>query len=319
MKNTIGFPGLGLEFTVNETAFTLFGLKVQWYGIILTIGIILASMLFYRLTVKREKIPEDHILNIALITIPVAIIGARFTYVITNLSDYETIWDALNIRGGGLAIYGSVVFGFFSILLYCKVKKLPFYKIVDIASLSVMVGQIIGRWGNFINAEAFGVSKNIKNLPWRMTIRENGGPVMTVHPTFLYESLWNLLGFLILYRLYKKKKFDGQICLVYVAWYGFGRGLIEFLRTDSLRGIFGEKLFVYFGLGSFVIATTLLIILLRKAKKHEEELKVYQEVYGSVENTKEEPSYTAEQIDTTEETNDGEDTPDEGETHGNNN
>lgn len=286
MTNTIGFPGLGIEFSINETAFTIFGLKVQWYGIIITTGIILASLFFYRLTVKQQKIPEDHILNLALVTIPTAIIGARFTYVITNLDHYDSFKDAINIREGGLAIYGAVIFGLIAIFTYCKIKKQPFRKIIDAAGLSVMIGQIIGRWGNFINAEAFGYSEGVKNLPWRMTISENGGPIRTVHPTFLYESLWNLLGFIIIYRFYKKKKFDGQIALMYLAWYGLGRGLIEFLRTDSLRGIFGEKIFVWLGLGSFLICTVLLVIFFNKVIKAEEELKAYESVYGGADSEK---------------------------------
>ncbi len=289
IKNTIGFPGLGLEFSVNETAFTVFGLEVQWYGIILTAGIICAFLLFYRLTVKIEKINEDHILNIALITVPVAIIGARLTYVLTSDYEYNTFWDVINIRNGGIAVYGSIIFGLLSILVYCRVKRLPFLKIIDAAALAEMVGQIIGRWGNFMNGEAYGYSANVAKLPWRMTIQEkklvngawvNRGGLVTAHPTFLYESLWNLIGFIIISRFYKNKKKDGQIVLMYLAWYGLGRGLIEILRTDSLHGLFGEKLFVYLGLGSFVICTALLIIMLKKAKKDEEELKAYESAYG---------------------------------------
>ncbi|MDD4125308.1 MAG: prolipoprotein diacylglyceryl transferase [Eubacteriales bacterium] len=291
IKNIIGFPGLGIEFSVNETAFTLFGIEVQWYGIILTAGIICAFLLFYRLTVKVEKIPEDHILNISLITVPVAIIGARITYVLTNLSDYDSFWDAVNIRNGGIAVYGSIIFGLLSIFTYCRIKKQPFLKIIDIAALAMMVGQIIGRWGNFMNGEAYGDSANIAKLPWRMTIQEkkliegqwvNYGKEIVAHPTFLYESLWNLIGFIVISRFYKNKKKDGQIVLMYLAWYGLGRGFIEILRTDSCGGLFGEKIFVYLGFGSFIVCTAFLVWLLKKAKKDEDELKAYESVYGMI-------------------------------------
>ncbi|NCA93396.1 prolipoprotein diacylglyceryl transferase, partial [bacterium] len=239
IENTIGFPGLGIELTVNETAFTIFGIEVQWYGLILTAGIVCAFWLLYHLTVKVEKIPEDHILNIALIAVPVAIIGARITYVLANLKDYNSFWDVINIRNGGIAVYGAIIFGFISIYSYCRIKKQPFLKIIDAAALAMMVGQIIGRWGNFMNGEAYGYSANIDKLPWRMTIQEkkliggewiNKGKEIVAHPTFLYESLWNLIGFIIISRFYKKKKKDGQIVLMYFAWYGLGRGLIEILR-----------------------------------------------------------------------------------------
>lgn len=290
--NTIGFPLLGLEFTVNETAFTIFGLKVQWYGIILTLGIICGFIYFYRRTVKIDKIPENDILNIALFTIPIAIIGARFVYVITTLGQYHSFWDVINIRNGGIAVYGSIIFGILTMFVYCRIKKLPFLRILDAAAPAEMIGQIIGRWGNFMNGEAYGYSSNVENWPFRMTIVEktykdgvltHTGSMITAHPTFLYESLWNLIGFILISIAYKHKKKDGQIVLQYLAWYGLGRGLIEFLRTDSLRGLFGEKLFVVMGLGSFVICTTLLILMLKKAKKEEIELSKYSKIYSTEE------------------------------------
>ncbi|MBO4539375.1 MAG: prolipoprotein diacylglyceryl transferase [Clostridia bacterium] len=290
--NTIGFPLMGFEITVNETAFTIFGLSVQWYGIILTVGIICGFIYFYRRTVKIDKIPENDILNIALFTIPIAIIGARFVYVITTLGNYDSFWDVINIRKGGIAVYGSIIFGILTMFVYCRIKKLPFLRILDAAAPAEMIGQIIGRWGNFMNGEAYGYSSNVENWPFRMTIVEktykdgvltHTSNMITAHPTFLYESLWNLLGFILISIAYKHKKKDGQIVLQYLAWYGLGRGLIEFLRTDSLRGLFGEKLFVVIGLGSFVICSTLLVLLLKKAKKEENELKNYAKLYSAEE------------------------------------
>jgi phosphatidylglycerol:prolipoprotein diacylglycerol transferase len=288
--NTIGFPLFGLEFTVNETAFTVFGINVQWYGIILTVGIILGFLYFYRRTVKIDKIPENDILNIALFAIPIAIIGARITYVVTSSDKFETFWDVINIRNGGIAVYGSILFGLLTILVYCKIKKIPFLRVIDAAAPAMMIGQIIGRWGNFVNGEAYGWSPNVETWPFRMTIVEkrytdgvltHTGNMIVAHPTFLYESLWNIIGFILISYAYKHKKKDGQIVLQYFAWYGLGRGLIEILRTDSLHGLFGEKLFVVVGLASFVICTTLLIIMLVKANKEEKELGAYSEVYSA--------------------------------------
>lgn len=291
IRNIVAFPGLGIELFLKETAFVVFGLNVQWYGIILTAGIIFAFLLFYRLAVKVEKIPEDHILNLTLITIPIAIVGARLTYVLTSGYEYKTFWDIINIRSGGIAVYGSIIFGALTMLVYCRVKKLPFLKIVDAAALAEMVGQIIGRWGNFVNGEAYGKSANIAKLPWRMTIQEqklidskwvNISAPVVAHPTFLYESLWNLIGLIIISRFYKRKKRDGQILLMYLAWYGLGRGLIEILRTDSLT-VFGQKLFVYLGLGSFLVCSALLAVMFVKTDRKEKELSEYRAAYGESE------------------------------------
>ena len=294
VTNTIGFPIFGIEVTVNETAFTLFGMKIQWYGIILTIGIVLGFLYFYRRTVKIDKIPENDILNIALFTIPIAIIGARIVYVLTCDDKFETFWDVINIRNGGIAVYGSIFFGILTMFVYCRIKKIPFLRIMDAAAPAEMIGQIIGRWGNFMNGEAYGYSANVAEWPLRMTIVEKRytdgvltytGDMITAHPTFLYESLWNLLGFILISIAYKHKKKDGQIFLQYLAWYGLGRGLIEFLRTDSLHGLFGEKLFVVVGLSSFVICSVLLVLMLKKAKKEENELAQYKALYNDVSDT----------------------------------
>ncbi len=288
--NVIEFPGLGLKFTVNETAFTVFGINVQWYGIILTTGIILAFIYFYHRTVKVEKISEDHILNMALFTIPIAIIGARIMYVLTSGQKYESFIDVINIRNGGIAVYGSLIFGILTIFTYCRIKKLNFLRIIDAAAPAEMIGQIIGRWGNFMNGEAYGYSDNVASLPWRMTVTElrNGvqrGQTVIAHPTFLYESLWNLVGFILISIAYKKKKFDGQILLMYLAWYGLGRGLIEILRTDSCRGLFGEKLFVWLGLLSFAVCTVLLVYFLKKTKRTELDAASYTAKYSANELT----------------------------------
>ena len=272
--NRITFPGLNLDFNIDPIAFSIGNISVRWYGIILCTGIIAAFLYFMRRASKTESIDPDHVYNITLLAVIIGIIGARFTYVITNLEDYDTFWEMINITQGGIAIYGAIIFGLVSVLIYCRIRKLNAYSILDSISPAVMLGQIIGRWGNFVNAEAYGYSEGINNLPWRMGVDrvEIDGvldyTIEYVHPTFFYESLWNLIGFLIINFVYRKKKFDGQIFYLYILWYGLGRGFIEMLRTDSLR-VFGFKLSVIIGFASFIIAVIMLFV---RAKKSEKEL-----------------------------------------------
>ena len=199
---------------------------------------------------------------------------------LTSLEKYTNFWDAFKIWEGGLAIYGAILFGLATVLLYCRKRRLPALKLLDALAPAVMLGQVIGRWGNFVNAEAYGYSAGVEKLPWRMTVGTvyiDGVPhpeIEFVHPTFLYESLWNLLGFILINLFYRHKKRDGQVFYLYVAWYGLGRGLLEFLRTDSLR-VFGFKAFVILGLGSFVAAVILLIVSYRRAAAEREELEAY--------------------------------------------
>lgn len=285
--NHITFPGLGLEFDINPIAFSIGNISVRWYGIILCTGIIAAFLYFMRRASKTEGIDPDHVYNITLLAVIVAIIGARFTYVITNLEDYDTFWEMINITQGGIAIYGAIVFGLVSVILYCKIKKLNTYSVLDSMAPAVMIGQIIGRWGNFVNAEAYGYSAGVENLPWRMSVGqvEIDGVVdrtlSYVHPTFLYESLWNLLGFIIISFLYRKKKFDGQIFFCYIIWYGLGRAFIEMLRTDSLY-VAGFKLSVVIGFTSFILGIILLILRAKKSKTELADATSYASKYAAL-------------------------------------
>ncbi|PKM61552.1 MAG: prolipoprotein diacylglyceryl transferase [Firmicutes bacterium HGW-Firmicutes-21] len=286
-NNHITFPGLGLEFDINPEAFKIGNISVQWYGIILCTGIIAAFLYFLRRASKTEGIDPDHVYNITLFAVVVAIIGARFMYVITNLDQYDTFLEMINIPGGGLAIYGGLIFGGASVIIYSRIKKLNTYALLDSMAPAVLIGQIIGRWGNFVNAEAYGYSAGVEKLPWRMGLDKvyiddvYRSDIALVHPTFLYESLWNLVGFILITLAYKKKKFDGQILFYYVAWYGLGRGFIEMLRADSLR-VLGLKLSVLIGFATFIIAIIFLII---RAKSSEKELSSaigYESKYASV-------------------------------------
>ena len=272
-ENILSFPGLGIgEFRVNEIAFTVFGHPIMWYGVIITCGMILSFLYVYYLS-RFEKVSLDDLLDYAIYTVIFGIFGARLYYVLARFDYFigdsfgETLYNMIAIWQGGLAIYGGIIGGVLTILVISKIKKIRMPRALDLFSPGVIIGQTIGRWGNFMNAEAFGSQTS---LPWRMGIR-NLDYINTiyVHPTFLYESLWNLLGFLLIHFFYKKKKYDGQVFLFYITWYGFGRMLIEGLRTDSLMifGIF--RVSQVLGLCCFLVGTVLLITFaVKPPKKH---------------------------------------------------
>lgn len=230
MINEISFPGLGLEFTLSREAFSVFGLSIYWYGLLIAAGLVLAGIYGMR-EAKRTGLSQDDFINMLLIAVPVSIIGARAYYVIFNLDTYRVL-TALDIRNGGLAIYGGIIGACIVIVCYCKAKKLSIGLVLDILAVGLLIGQVIGRWGNFVNGEAFG---SPTTLPWAMTVKNDGVLVaLNVHPTFLYESLWNFAGIGIL-LLYKRiKEFKGELFCVYMTWYGLGRVWIEGLRADSL-------------------------------------------------------------------------------------
>ena len=288
MMKYLSFPGLGIDpFHIDRVAFSVFGRDVAWYGILITCGMILAVLTAVRLA-KKEGISVDDITDFAFIVILIGVIGARAYYVIFTWKDYgylvtdgsflhnlgRTLYNCVAVWEGGLAIYGGVLAGLLTGYFFARKKKIPVLKIFDILAAVVLIGQVIGRWGNFINIEAYGAETT---LPWRMGIlsygpqlMDNGELMLTkeiyVHPTFLYESLWNLVALLIVHLgLYPKKKFDGEIFCFYLIWYGFGRMLIESLRTDSL--MLGN-LRVSQGVGflSVLVGVMLLIYLAKKAK-----------------------------------------------------
>ncbi len=234
-SNIIGFPGLGIEsLTIEPTVFSFGNFHIAWYGIIITLGMI-AGFFYALYRAKFENISVDDVLDLALYGIVSAVVGARLYYVLFNLDHYKTFYDVIAVWNGGLAIYGGIIAAVIAVIIISKIKKIKIAKNFDMVMPAIMLGQIIGRWGNFVNAEAYG-SETI--LPWRMAIYKIGSTTFKnpifVHPTFLYESLWNLIGFILINIFYKKKRFDGQIALMYFIWYGTGRALIEGLRTDSL-------------------------------------------------------------------------------------
>lgn len=225
----ITLPLLGLEINP-PIGFTLGPLSVHFYGVIIAVGLILAVV--YALRRKEQfGLTEDDLLDGVLAIVPLAVICARAYYCIFAWEEFkDDPLSVLYIWNGGLAIYGGVIGAILGIIVFAKVKKKNVFAIFDLTSLGFLIGQCIGRWGNFMNREAYGGETT---LPWRMGLQLRG-EVVYVHPTFLYESLWNLAGFFLLHFLSKKRKYNGQIALGYVAWYGLGRAVVEGLRTDSL-------------------------------------------------------------------------------------
>ena len=285
---TLSFPGLGIgEFKIDPVAIRIGdAFEIRWYGILIVTGIILAFF-YASYRAKQEGISFDHMLDITLFTVIAAVIGARAYYVLTSLDQYDSFLDVIAIWNGGLAIYGAVIVGALTIFIVCKIKKLSVLKMLDAAAPAVMIGQIIGRWGNFCNGEAYGgvVSESSPLYFLRMGISphniEGIKGMAYVHPTFFYESMWNLIGFTLIHFIYRKKKFDGQIVLMYLTWYGFGRMLIEGLRTDSLYvGVFRISQVV--GFLCFVCGSVALIVNLAIAYRKKKDREDYAPTYKKI-------------------------------------
>lgn len=229
----ISFPGLGLTLNPSQS-FQLGSLQIHWYGVLIAVGLLLA-VLYACGRSKEFGLHEDDLIDGVLCIVPFAVLCARLYYCIFKWENYAANpISILYIWEGGLAIYGGVIGAAIGIVIFSlvKKKKVNLLAVLDITSLGFLIGQCIGRWGNFLNREAFGAQTEIF---CRMGLMNSlSGQVEYYHPTFLYESVWNLCGFLLLHFLSKKRKYDGQVALGYVAWYGLGRTFIEGLRTDSL-------------------------------------------------------------------------------------
>lgn len=250
MGYDLRFVHLGITIEHLQNHITIFGFSIAFYGIIIGIGMLLGITLAAR-DAERRGIGEDTVYDFALLGIVFGVIGARLYYVFFRWDNYRgNLLEILNLRAGGLAIYGGVIGGILSLMVYCRRKKQNFLNLADSLILGVLVGQILGRWGNFFNAEAFGrytdslfamqLRRDIVNpiminsALLQHLVRVNGVDYIQVHPTFLYESVWNLclLLFLLWYR--PKKRFTGEMFFLYLGGYGLGRVWIEGLRTDSL-------------------------------------------------------------------------------------
>ena len=246
LTNLVQFPGLGLSFQLNRVAFTIGGVSIYWYGVCIAVGLCLALVFAFRHSLEFGVDP-DSMVDVILIGVVLGIISARAYYVAMAPFQYNSIWEMIAIRDGGLAIYGGIIGGFLFGGLACKWRGVPVLPMFDLTAMGFLLGQGCGRWGNFFNQEAFGCNTT---LPWGMysettraylmssTVTVPKGvvidPNLPVHPTFLYESIWCFVGFFLLFRYIKKRKFNGDITLRYLIWYGAGRFWIEGLRTDSL-------------------------------------------------------------------------------------
>lgn len=281
MEQTISFPGLGLEFSIDRVAFHIGSRPVYWYGVLIALGFLLA--VFYVMgKAKTFGLDSDRAFDVTFITVVLGIIGARLFYVAFMWDDYkDNLKSIFIVSNGGLAIYGGIIFGIIGVWIGCRARKVKTLPMYDLIVGGVFIGQAIGRWGNFINMEAFGSNTS---LPWGMTsqsihnylayhqssLAELGvfvDPMQPVHPTFLYESIWCLLGFIVLLFLTKRRRFDGQLTLFYLGWYGFGRFFIEGLRTDSLL-VSSFRVSQLIALITFAFASITTFVVLHNIKKH---------------------------------------------------
>ncbi len=246
--STVSFPYLGIEFTINRVAFSIGSFNVYWYGILIALGMLVGVYLAQK-NAKVVGITEDNVLDIVIVAAVIAVFSGRAFYVLFA-DDYEihSVKEFFNLRGGGTAFYGVLIGALVSSIAVCLIKKIPILPFLDLLGIGLLVGQGIGRWGNFFNQELFGTNTD---LPWAMysdtiswyvsqyasSLKSQHGIILEdapVHPTFLYESLWCFIGLFILYRLLKKRRFDGEVFLSYLVWNGIGRAFIEQLRTDAL-------------------------------------------------------------------------------------
>ena len=256
MINVVSFPGLGLEFTLNRVAFTLFGRPIYWYGILIGFGFLLAVMLCCK-RAPQYGLTEEHVLDALFYAVPLGLIGVRAYYVIFyldlyRLADGSLDWAAIfRYSDGGLAIYGGLIGGILGIVLFARRRKISFLAFVDLCVLGLPLSQAIGRWGNYFNGEAYGFAVTQAALQFfPLSVFADGQWHLA---TFFYESCWNLIGFLLLWRFRKHAKKAGDVALCYLLWYGAGRLFIEGLRTDSLL-LLGMRVSQLLSLGMCVTA-----------------------------------------------------------------
>lgn len=282
LNASVSFPNLfDGEIELNRVAFTIFGFDVHWYALIIGLGILLAEF-YCEKRGKKYGLTDDDIFDVALYGGIAGFIGARAYYCIFwNLNPETpwkfTLWTAITgIHRGGLAIYGGIIAGVLMAILVCKIKKVAVLPMMDMGGTGFLIGQAIGRWGNFVNQEAFG-APTAGNLPWGMSgtgaeissVIAEAGEGALVHPCFLYESLWCGLGILVIHFLLSRiQTFDGELFLYYIIWYGTGRGFIEGLRTDSLY-IGPLKVSQLLGFASAIFCLILLVYFKIRVKKSE--------------------------------------------------
>jgi len=285
MDMEINFPNLGIYLDHVGKSISIFGFSIAYYGIVIVTGMMIAIWIAQREAKRTGQNPEQY-LDLAMIGIAAGILGARIYYVIFAWDYYkDDLLSIFNIRQGGLAIYGGIIGACIAVVIYSRKKKQNFSLLMDTASMSIVFGQIMGRWGNFFNREAFGDYTNnlfamqlpvsavraneITQKMWDHVVTVNGVEYIQVHPTFLYESLWNVGVLLFLFWFRKRKKFNGEVFLMYLIGYGLGRIWIEGLRTDQLLlpvvGLPVSQLLS----GCLVVGCTILVVWKRKKLKPE--------------------------------------------------
>ena len=278
MDMEINFPNLGIYLDHVGKNISIFGFSIAYYGIVIVTGMMIAIWIAQREAKRTGQNPEQY-LDLAMIGIAAGILGARIYYVIFAWDYYkDDLLSIFNIRQGGLAIYGGIIGACIAVVIYSRKKKQNFSLLMDTASMSIVFGQIMGRWGNFFNREAFGDYTNnlfamqlpvsavraneITQKMWDHVVTVNGVEYIQVHPTFLYESLWNVGVLLFLFWFRKRKKFNGEVFLMYLIGYGLGRIWIEGLRTDQLLlPVVGLSQLLS---GCLVVGCTILVVWKRK-------------------------------------------------------
>jgi phosphatidylglycerol:prolipoprotein diacylglycerol transferase len=229
----IGFPGIGLEFERNPAIIRFTdSYAIMWYGVIIVVGFLLAVVYCMR-QIKHFGLKQDELYDMLYLAIPAGIIGSRLYYVAFNWDDFRS--EPLRILytwQGGMTIHGAIIGSVTAAALFCWVRRINIGAMLDIGAMGLLIGQAVGRWGNFVNGEVYGQPTT---LPWRMRVYGQ-----EVHPLFLYESLWNILGLVLLRLIMKKRKYNGQMFTVYVAWYGLGRGMMEGMRSAEFNLMAGN-------------------------------------------------------------------------------
>ena len=277
----ISFAHLGISIEHLRNSISVFGFEIAYYGIIIGIGMLTGIWIAQSDARRRGQNPDDYV-DFALYAIIFSIIGARLYYVAFEWDSYkDNLLQILNLRAGGLAIYGGVIGAVLTLIVYTRVRKLSFFSMADSGCLGLIAGQIIGRWGNFFNCEAFGgytdgllamrIKRSLVNESMisedllNHLIVENGTEYIQVHPTFLYESLWNLGVLLFMFWYRRRKKFDGEMLWIYLLGYGLGRAWIEGLRTDQLI-LFGTGIPVSQALSVLLVVVSAAILVWKRRK-----------------------------------------------------
>ena len=295
-SNQVVFPKLGIDINISDTMFTVFGIEIKWYGFLIAMGMLIAMLYAFK-NMKSYGIDPDRAIDVVIGGVIGGLIGARAYYVIFNWDSYSgDFLKMINIRNGGLGIYGGIIGALLLGALVARIRKVKLMPLLDLVGIGFLIGQGIGRWGNFTNQEAFGCNPDsifgmssgkiqswIINHGSTATLSDGQtlDPLKPVHPCFLYESVWCLLGVVLLVIISKKmRKFDGQIFLTYVAWYGLGRFFTEGLRTDSLM-IGTLRVSQVLAFVCFVSAVILLITISLKVKRMGTDYQLYKDTEES--------------------------------------